>query len=84
MIVNKEKGGEQEEIRSKMLDSLRGEERVRCIERVTWKLTLPYVKQIAKGICYMAQETQKGALYQPRGLDEEGGSKGREYMYTYG
>ena len=21
-----------------------GEERVRCIERVTWKLTLPYVK----------------------------------------
>ena len=25
----------------------RGEERVRCMERVTWKLTLPYVKQIA-------------------------------------
>ena len=24
-----------------------GEERVRCMERVTWKLTLPYVKQIA-------------------------------------
>ena len=22
----------------------RGEERVRCLERVTWKLTLPYVK----------------------------------------
>ena len=22
----------------------RGEERARCIERVTWKLTLPYVK----------------------------------------
>ena len=22
----------------------RGEERVRCMERVTWKLTLPYVK----------------------------------------
>ena len=22
----------------------KGEERVRCIERVTWKLTLPYVK----------------------------------------
>ena len=32
----------------------------------------------------MAQKTQTGALYQPRGLDEEGGSKGREYMYTYG
>ena len=26
-----------------------GEERVRCMERVTWKLTLPYVKQIANG-----------------------------------
>ena len=24
-------------------------ERVRCMERVTWKLTLPYVKQIANG-----------------------------------
>ena len=26
------------------MDMGRGEERVRCIERVTWKLTLPYVK----------------------------------------
>ena len=32
----------------------------------------------------MAQKTQTGALYQPRGVDGEGGSKGREYMYTYG
>ena len=24
--------------------SRKGEERVRCMERVTWKLTLPYVK----------------------------------------
>ena len=36
----------------------------------------------------MAQETQIGALYQPRGVGWgrrwEGGSKGREYMYTYG
>ena len=22
---------------------------VRCVERVTWKLTLPYIKQIANG-----------------------------------
>ena len=27
----------------------RGEERVRCRERVTWKLTLPYVRLIANG-----------------------------------
>ena len=36
----------------------------------------------------MAQETQTGALYQPRevgwGGRWEGGSKGRGYMYTYG
>ena len=40
------------------------------------------------GICYMTQETQTGALYQPRGVGWggrwEGGSKGRGYMYTYG
>ena len=39
-------------------------------------------------ICYMAQETQTGAVYQPRGVGWgrrlEGGSKGRGYMYTYG
>ena len=36
----------------------------------------------------MAQETQTGALYQPKGVGLgrrwEGGSKGRGYMYTYG
>ena len=36
----------------------------------------------------MAQETQPGALYQPRGMRFggrwEGGSKGRGYMYTRG
>jgi len=26
------------------MDMGRGEERVRCMERVTWKLTLPYIK----------------------------------------
>ena len=39
-------------------------------------------------IAGMAQETQTGALYQPRGVGcggrWEGGSKGRGYMYTYG
>ena len=36
------------------------------------------------GICCMAQETQRGALYQPRGVGwAAGGSKGMGYMYTY-
>ena len=70
------------------MDMGRREERVRCMERVTWKLTLPYVKLIAKGICCMAKKTQTGVLYQPRrvgwGGRWQGGSRGRGYMYTYG
>ena len=58
--------------------------------RVTWKLTLPYVKEIASavGICYMSQGTQTGSVHQPRGVGWggrwEGGSRGRGHMYTYG
>ena len=29
---------------NRLMDMGRGEERVRCMERVTWKLTVPYVK----------------------------------------
>ena len=40
------------------------------------------------GICCMAQETQTGALYQPRGVGLggkcEGGTKGRGYRCTCG
>ena len=58
------------------------------MERVIWKLTLPYVKQIGNGNCRMAQGTQTGALYQPRGVGWEGGwdggSRWKGYMYTCG
>ena len=54
----------------------RGEERVQYMERVTWKLTLPYVKQIESRNCCRSQGTQTGALYQPRGVGWEG--DGRE------
>ena len=33
--------------REQTMDMGRGEERVRCMERVTWKLTVPCVKQIS-------------------------------------
>ena len=66
----------------------RGEERVRCMERGTWKITLPYVKYIANGNLLYGSGNSNGALYQPRGVGWggrwEGGSKGRRYMYTYG
>ena len=29
---------------NRLMDMRRGEERVRCMERVMWKLTLPYAK----------------------------------------
>ena len=32
------------DIENRLMDMGRWEERVRCMERVTWKLTLPYVK----------------------------------------
>ena len=35
------------DIGKRLMDMGRGEERVRCMERVRWKLTLPYVKYIA-------------------------------------
>ena len=42
--------------------------------------------QNSMGICCMGQETQTGALYQPRGVGwggrGEGGPRGRGYMYT--
>ena len=31
-------------IENRLMDVGRGEERVRCMEKVTWKLTLPRVK----------------------------------------
>ena len=51
-------------IENRFMGMGRGEERVKCMERVTWKLTLPYVKIDSQwGICCLAQETQTGALY---------------------
>ena len=63
-----------------------GEGRVSCMERVPWKLTLPYVTQIASGNLCMSQETQTGALYHHRGVGWggrwEGGSKGGHICIT--
>ena len=32
------------DIENRVLDTGRGEERVRCMERIIWKLIVPYVK----------------------------------------
>ena len=45
-----------------------GEERVRCMERITWKLTLPYVKQIANGnLLYGSGNSNRGSVSTWRG-----------------
>ena len=49
-----------------LLDMGRGEERVRCMERVTWKLILPYVKSIANGSLLYGSGNSNRGLYQPR------------------
>ena len=39
------------------------EERVRCMERVTWKLTLPPVKQIAnRNLLYVSGNSNRGSV----------------------
>ena len=64
------------------------QERVRCTERVTWKVTSPCVKQRVNGNLLYVSGNLTGALCQPRGVGWggrwEGGSKGRGYMYAYG
>ena len=58
------------------MDMVRGEERVRCMERVTWKLTSPYVKQIANGNLLHDAGNPKPVLYDNlRVWDGEGGGK---------
>ena len=69
------------------MDMGRGEERVRCMESVTWKhITLCKIDSQWEFAVWLRNKT--GAPYQPRGMGWggrwEGGSKGRGYMYTYG
>ena len=45
------------------MDMERGEESVRYMERVTWKLTLPYVKLIANGnLLYGSGNSNRGSV----------------------
>ena len=60
---------------NRLMDTGRGKERVRWMERVTWKLILPYVNEIAKGnLLYGSGNSNRGSI-QPRGWDGEGGGR---------
>ena len=53
----------------------RGEESVRCMKRVTWELTLPYVKQIASGnLLYGSGNSNRGSA------STQTGEMGREFQ----
>ena len=67
------------------MDMGRGEERLRCMERVTWKLTLPYVKW---EFAVWLRKLKQRLCINLEGWDREGDGrevqKGVGYMYTYG
>ena len=51
------------DIKNRHMNVGRREKRVRCMERVTWTLTLPYVKQIANGnFLYGSGNSNKGSV----------------------
>ena len=49
--------------KNRHMDMGRGEERVRCMERVTWKLNITTVKQIAKGnLLYGSENSNRDSV----------------------
>ena len=55
----------------------RREERVSCMKRVTWKLTLPYVKERANGnLLFDSGNSNRGSVFNLEGWDGQG--DGRE------
>ena len=62
-------------------------ERMRCMERVTWKFTVPYIKQIASGnlLCDSGNSNRGSVARRVRwGGRWEGGLGGRGHGCTYG
>ena len=59
---------------NRLVDTGRGKERVRCMEQVTWKLTLPYVKQTANGnLLYGSGNSNWGSVSTWTGGEGDGG-----------
>ena len=55
---------------------LRGEERVRCMERITWKLILAYVKDSQWEFAVWLRKLKQGLCINLEGWDGEGDGKG--------
>ena len=68
------------------MDMGRGEERVTCMERVTWKLILPCVMKIANGnLLYGSGNSNRGSVstWRDEMEREMGGRLKREGLYVY-
>ena len=73
------------DIENRLMDMERGEERVRCMERVTWKLTLPYVRDSQREFAVWLRKLKQGLCINLEGWDGEGDGREvqREGIYVY-
>ena len=56
------------DIENRLTDKGRGEEWVRCMQRVTWKLTLPCVRQTDnRNLLYVSENSNRGSVSAYRG-----------------
>ena len=65
MVLNNLFTGQQwrTDVENRLMDMGRGEKKVRCMERVTWKLILPYVKYIANGnLLFVSGNSNRGSV----------------------
>ena len=81
------------DVENRLMDVGRGKERVRCMERVTWKLTILLftifiINSKWEFAVWLRKLKQIESLYQSRGVGWrrkwEGGLKGKGYVYACG
>ena len=63
VLKNLQDSNGETDIENRLMDMGRGEERVRCMEKVTWQLTFPYVKQTAnRNLLYNSGNSNRGSV----------------------
>ena len=72
------------DIENRLMDMGREEERVRCMERVTWKHITIWKIDSQQEFAVWLRKFKQGLCINLEVVGWEGGSKGMGYMYTYG
>ena len=63
VLKNLQDSNGETDIENRLMDMGRGEERVRCMEKVTWQLTFPYVKQTTnRNLLYNSGNANRGSV----------------------